>query len=175
MSKVARKPIELPDNTKFSLNDNVITIEGPKGTLSFLKQKDISVKEEEGKLHIATTNNDSIPLSGTTRALLSNMVHGVSNGWEKTLKLIGVGYRAKADKKLLELTVGYSHPVKYEIPEGVIIETPTPTDIIIKGIDKQKVGQSAAEIRSVRTPEPYKGKGIRYTDEHVIKKEAKKK
>tara|TARA_B100001173_G_C15870451_1_gene497030 strand:+ start:115 stop:642 length:528 start_codon:yes stop_codon:yes gene_type:complete len=175
MSKVARKPIELPDNTKFSLSDNMITIEGPKGTLSFLKQKDISVKEEEGKLHIATSNNDSIALSGTTRALLSNMVYGVSNGWEKTLKLIGVGYRAKADKNLLELTVGYSHPVKYEIPEGVIIETPTPTDIIIKGIDKQKVGQSAAEIRSVRSPEPYKGKGIRYTDEHIIKKEAKKK
>ena len=107
MSKVARKPIELPDNTKFSLSDNMITIEGPKGTLSFLKQKDISVKEEEGKLHIATSNNDSIALSGTTRALLSNMVYGVSNGWEKTLKLIGVGYRAKADKNFLELTVGY--------------------------------------------------------------------
>ena len=114
-------------------------------------------------------------MSVTTRALLSNMVIGVSNGWEKKLTLVGVGYRAKADKLKVELTVGYSHPVHFEIPEGITIETPSQTEIVISGIDKQKVGQVAADIRSVRPPEPYKGKGIKYSDEQIVKKEAKKK
>ena len=160
MSKIARKPISIPDKIKFSINENEIIIEGPKGKLSFQKQPDIVIKEESGKIFIATTNDDSIPLSGTTRALLSNMVKGVSEGWEKKLKLIGVGYRAKADNKNLVLTVGYSHPVTY---------------IILSGTDKQKIGQVASEIRFIRPPEPYKGKGIRYNDERVVKKEAKKK
>ena len=133
------------------------------------------IKEDSGKIFIATTNDDSIPLSGTTRALLSNMVKGVSEGWEKKLKLIGVGYRAKADNKNLVLTVGYSHPVTYQIPEGIKIETPSQTEIIVSGTDKQKIGQVASEIRFIRPPEPYKGKGIRYNDERVVKKEAKKK
>ena len=175
MSKIARKPISIPDKTKFSINENEIIIEGPKGKLSFQKQSDIVIKEESGKIFIATTNDNSNPISGTTRALLSNMVKGVSEGWEKKLKLIGVGYRAKADNKNLVLTVGYSHPVTYQIPEGIKIETPSQTEIIVSGTDKQKIGQVASEIRFIRPPEPYKGKGIRYNDERVVKKEAKKK
>ena len=175
MSKIARKPIIIPDQTKFSINENQITIEGPKGKLSFEKQSDILIKEESGRIHVATSNDSSIPLSGTTRALIFNMIKGVSEGWEKKLKLIGVGYRAKADAKNLELTVGYSHPVVYPIPEGIKIETPSQTEIVISGMDKQKIGQVASEIRMVRSPEPYKGKGIRYDDERVVKKEAKKK
>ena len=175
MSKIASKPVEIPDNTKFLITKNEIVIEGPKGKLLFVKHDNVSVKEESGSLHIKANANECVALSGTTRALLFNMVHGVSKGWEKKLKLIGVGYRAKVDAKTLVLIEGFSHPVKYPIPEDIKIETPTQTEIVISGSDKQKVGQAAAEIRAVRPPEPYKGKGIRYKDEHVIKKEAKKK
>ena len=175
MSKVARKPIELPENIKFSINANLIDIEGPMGKLSFIKHENISVDQQEGSILVKTSDEDQVALSGTTRALLSNMVHGVSKGWIKKLKMIGVGYRAKVDAKNLEITVGFSHPVNYPIPEGLKIETPAQTEIVITGIDKQKVGQAAAEIRAYRPPEPYKGKGIRYEDEVVIKKEAKKK
>ena len=122
-----------------------------------------------------STKSESTAMSGTTRALINNMVTGVSNGWEKKLLLVGVGYRAKADKLKLELVVGYSHPVNFEIPEGITIETPSQTEIVVSGVDKQKVGQVAADIRSVRPPEPYKGKGIKYADEQIVKKEAKKK
>jgi large subunit ribosomal protein L6 len=169
------KPIELPENTKFSINANLIDIEGPMGKLSFTKHDNISVDQQEGSIFVKTTDEEQVALSGTTRALLSNMIHGVSKGWIKKLKMIGVGYRAKADSKNLEITVGFSHPVNYPIPEGLKIETPAQTEIVITGIDKQKVGQAAAEIRAYRPPEPYKGKGIRYEDEVVIKKEAKKK
>ena len=175
MSKIARKPIAIPENIKFSMNANIIDIEGPMGKLSFTKHENISVGQEEGSILVKTNDEEQVALSGTTRALLSNMVHGVSKGWVKKLKMIGVGYRAKADSKNLEITVGFSHPVKYPIPGGLKIETPAQTEIVITGIDKQKVGQAAAEIRSYRPPEPYKGKGIRYEDEEVIKKEAKKK
>ena len=175
MSKIARKPIEIPENIKFSMNSNNIDIEGPMGKLSFTKHDNITIDEKDGSIFIKTSHEEQIALSGTTRALLSNMVHGVNKGWVKKLKMIGVGYRAKADAKNLEITVGFSHPVNYPIPEGLKIETPAQTEIVITGIDKQKVGQAAAEIRSYRPPEPYKGKGIRYEDEVVIKKEAKKK
>ena len=175
MSKIARKPIVIPENIKFSMNANIIDIEGPMGKLSFTKHENISIDQEEGSIFVKTNDEEQVALSGTTRALLFNMVHGVTKGWVKKLKMIGVGYRAKADAKNLEITVGFSHPVKYPIPEGLKIETPTQTEIVITGIDKQKVGQAAAEIRSYRPPEPYKGKGIRYEDEEVIKKEAKKK
>jgi len=175
MSKVARKPIEIPENIKFSINLNEVQIEGPLGKLSFIKNEKITVIEKDGKVSINTKDESSIPLSGTTRALLYNMVHGVSKGWIKKLQLVGVGYRAKAQGKSLELTVGYSHPVNYPIPDDLKIETPSQTEIIISGADRQKVGQAAAEIRSIRSPEPYKGKGIRYQDEHIVKKEAKKK
>ena len=174
MSKVASKPVELSSEIKFSLVDNTIHIEGPKGKLEFVKPNDVMIEQADNLLKVST-KSDSTAMSGTTRALIYNMVTGVSKGWEKKLLLVGVGYRAKADKLKLELIVGYSHPVNFEIPEGLTIETPSQTEIIISGVDKQKVGQAAADIRSVRPPEPYKGKGIKYADEQIVKKEAKKK
>ena len=175
MSKVARKPINLPEKTQLKIDNNHITIEGPLGSLEFTKNDGINLIQEDNLVSVQTDKLDLTALSGTTRALLFNMVHGVSIGWKKSLKLVGVGYRAKAQGNILELTVGFSHPVKFPIPEGLKIETPSQTEIEISGVDKQQVGQIAAEIRSVRPPEPYKGKGIRYADEQIIKKEAKKK
>ena len=175
MSKVARKPVAVPENIKFSINLNEVQVEGPLGKLSFIKNDKITITEKDGELSVNTKDESFKPLSGTTRALLSNMIHGVSKGWIKKLKLVGVGYRAKAQGKSLELVVGYSHPVNYPIPDDLKIETPSQTEIVISGVDRQKVGQAAAEIRSIRPPEPYKGKGIRYEDEHIVKKEAKKK
>jgi len=174
MSKVASKPVELSPDIKFNVTNNTILIEGPKGKLEFVKPDEITIVQTDNLLNVST-KSDSTAMSGTTRALISNMVTGVSKGWEKKLSLVGVGYRAKADKLKLELVVGYSHPVNFEIPEGITIETPSQTEIVISGIDKQKVGQVAADIRSVRPPEPYKGKGIKYADEQIVKKEAKKK
>tara|TARA_B000000532_G_scaffold238510_1_gene227015 strand:- start:332 stop:856 length:525 start_codon:yes stop_codon:yes gene_type:complete len=174
MSKIASKPIELASDVKFNLNNNKILIEGPKGKLEFQKPDDVNVEQTDNVLKVST-KSESSAMSGTTRSLLSNMVTGVSKGWEKKLLLVGVGYRAKADKLKLELVVGYSHPVNFQIPEGISIETPSQTEIVISGVDKQKVGQAAADIRSVRPPEPYKGKGIKYADEQIVKKEAKKK
>ncbi len=174
MSKIASKPIELVSDVKFTLSGNVINIEGPKGILQLEKSINVEVEQTENYIKVST-ESDCTAMSGTTRSLLSNMITGVSKGWERKLLLVGVGYRAKADKLKLELTVGYSHPVNFEIPDGITIETPSQTEIIIKGIDKQKVGQVAADIRSVRPPEPYKGKGIKYSDEEIVKKEAKKK
>ena len=174
MSKVASKPVQLSSDIKFNVTNNTIHIEGPKGKLEFVKPDDINVVQTDNLLNVST-KSESTAMSGTTRALISNMVTGVSKGWEKKLLLVGVGYRAKADKLKLELVVGYSHPVNFEIPDGITIETPSQTEIVISGIDKQKVGQVAADIRSVRPPEPYKGKGIKYADEQIVKKEAKKK
>ena len=174
MSKVANKPVELTSDIKFNITNNIIHIEGPKGKLEFVKPDDVTIEQTENLLNVST-KSESTAMSGTTRALINNMVTGVSKGWEKKLLLVGVGYRAKADKLKLELVVGYSHPVNFEIPEGITIETPSQTEIVISGIDKQKVGQVAADIRSVRPPEPYKGKGIKYADEQIVKKEAKKK
>ena len=175
MSKVARKPIQISEKVKLVIETNQVLVEGPLGKLEFRKNEGISVVQNNDSILVETTNNELKALSGTTRALLSNMVFGVSVGWKKTLKLVGVGYRAKSQGNILELTVGFSHPVKYPIPDGLKIETPSQTEILISGVDKQQVGQVASEIRAVRPPEPYKGKGIRYDDEHVIKKEAKKK
>ena len=174
MSKVASKPVELSSDIKFNVTNNTVQIEGPKGKLEFVKPNDVIIKHTENFLSVST-KSESTAMSGTTRALISNMVTGVSKGWEKKLLLVGVGYRAKAEKLKLELVVGYSHPVNFEIPEGITIETPSQTEVVISGIDKQKVGQVAADIRSVRPPEPYKGKGIKYADEQIVKKEAKKK
>ena len=174
MSKVANKPVELSSDIKFDVSDNTIRIEGPKGKLEFVKPDDVTIEQNENVLKVST-ESECTAMSGTTRALINNMVTGVSKGWEKKLLLVGVGYRAKADKLKLELVVGYSHPVNFEIPDGITIETPSQTEIVISGIDKQKVGQVAADIRSVRPPEPYKGKGIKYADEQIVKKEAKKK
>ena len=174
MSKVANKPVELSSDIKFDVSNNTIRIEGPKGKLEFVKPDDVTIEQNENVLNVST-KSECTAMSGTTRALINNMVTGVSKGWEKKLLLVGVGYRAKADKLKLELVVGFSHPVNFEIPEGITIEPPSQTEIVISGIDKQKVGQVAADIRSVRPPEPYKGKGIKYADEQIVKKEAKKK
>lgn len=174
MSKIANKPLEILSDVKFNIKDNNISIEGPKGKLEFIKSDDIMIELKENIVKVST-KSELTAMSGTTRSLLSNMLTGVSKGWEKKLTLVGVGYRAKADKTKLELVVGYSHPVNFEIPDGITIETPSQTEIVVTGIDKQKVGQVAADIRSVRPPEPYKGKGIKYSDEEIVKKEAKKK
>ena len=174
MSKVANKPVQLSSDIKFSITKNTVHIEGPKGKLEFVKPADVTIEQNENFLKVST-KSESTAMTGTTRALINNMVTGVSKGWEKKLLLVGVGYRAKSDNLKLELVVGYSHPVDFEIPEGITIETPSQTEIVIYGIDKQKVGQVAADIRSVRPPEPYKGKGIKYADEQIVKKEAKKK
>ncbi|MEC8078028.1 MAG: 50S ribosomal protein L6 [Pseudomonadota bacterium] len=174
MSKIANKPLEILSDVKFNIKDNNISIEGPKGKLEFVKSDDIMIELKENIVKVSS-KSELTAMSGTTRSLLSNMLTGVSKGWEKKLTLVGVGYRAKADKTKLELVVGYSHPVNFEIPDGITIETPSQTEIVVTGIDKQKVGQVAADIRSVRPPEPYKGKGIKYSDEEIVKKEAKKK
>ena len=176
MSRVANNPVELPSGVEFSIAENIITIKGSKGQMQHNLHPLVSVSQEGNQLKMVK-NDDSKSanaLAGTTRALLQNIVTGVSVGFERKLTIIGVGYRAQVQGKVLDLTLGFSHPVKFEIPEDITIETPTQTEIVIKGFDKQKVGQVAAIIRAYRPPEPYKGKGVRYADENVVRKEAKK-
>jgi large subunit ribosomal protein L6 len=168
MSRVANNPVQLPSGVEVKLDGNDLTVKGSKGTLQLSLVDGVQLSQDDNVLTIAY-DADAKAMAGTTRALVSNMVKGVSEGWEKKLVLNGVGYRA------VNLTVGLSHPVDYALPEGVSAETPSQTEIVVKGIDKQAVGQAAAEIRSYRPPEPYKGKGIRYADEYVRRKEAKKK
>lgn len=175
MSRVANYPVQLPSGVEVKLNDRDLTVKGSKGSLDFTLHDGVDVSLEDNILRVAYDSDKFKALAGTTRALLNNMVKGVSEGWEKKLVLNGVGYRAKASGSSLNLTVGLSHQVDYELPEGVSAETPSQTEVVVKGIDKQAVGQAAAEIRAVRPPEPYKGKGIRYADEHIRRKEAKKK
>ena len=175
MSRVASNPVELPKGVEVNISGSDVTVKGSKGTLALSLEDGIQLNQEDNVLRVAYEGDKFRAMAGTTRALVNNMVRGVSEGWEKKLILNGVGYRAKASGKSVNLTVGLSHPVDYELPEGVSAETPTQTEVVVKGIDKQAVGQAAAEIRSFRPPEPYKGKGIRYADEHVRRKEAKKK
>jgi len=177
MSRIAKVPVELPQGTEFKLEGNVVTIKGSKGALSLELNSEVELKEEEGALKVAPRSGSrfAMAVTGTTRSLLANMVQGVTEGFERKLELVGVGYRAQVQGSKLNLTLGFSHPVVYEVPEGVSVETPSQTEIVIKGSDKQKVGQAAAEIRRFRPPEPYKGKGVRYSDERVRLKEAKKK
>ncbi len=177
MSRVAKNPVSLPGGIEVTINETTIVAKGPKGELTMNKHPLVSVNQEDGVLKIAA-NDDStaaISMSGTTRALLSNLVMGVTAGFEKKLTIIGVGYRAQVQGKNLNLSLGFSHPVVHPIPDGITIEAPSQTELVITGADKQKVGQVAAEIRAYRPPEPYKGKGVRYTDEHVVRKQAKKK
>lgn len=177
MSRVSNNPIPVPENVEIILTEHDIKIKGPLGILEYPLACEIIVDKLDGFLKIKT-NSDSQhanALSGTFRALIANMVHGVSKGFEKKLQLVGVGYKAQATANRLNLTLGFSHPIDFEIPDGIKIETPTQTEIIIKGIDKQKVGQVSANIRAYRKPEPYKGKGVRYSDEVIILKETKKK
>jgi large subunit ribosomal protein L6 len=177
MSRIANQPVVLPKGVEIKQSAGDLVVKGPKGELSMAVNSEISINVEEGQLTFAAKSGSRFAhaMSGTTRALVNNMVAGVSDGFERKLELVGVGYRAKAQGKKLNLTLGFSHPVNHDIPEGITVETPSQTEILIKGIDKQKVGQVAADIRRYRPPEPYKGKGVRYSDEHVVRKEAKKK
>jgi large subunit ribosomal protein L6 len=175
MSRVANNPVVLPSGVEVKQDGRDLTVKGGKGSLALSLVEGIQVSQDDNVLTIAYDSDKFRAMAGTTRALLNNMVIGVSAGWEKKLVLNGVGYRAKATGKSVNLTLGLSHPVNYTLPEGVTAETPSQTEVVVKGFDKQAVGQAAAEIRSFRPPEPYKGKGIRYADEHVRRKEAKKK
>ena len=177
MSRIAKAPVDLPKGVEFSQSGTTVSLKGSKGQLSMELNSEVEVKQEDNSLSISPRSGSrfATAISGTTRALLANMAHGVSEGFEKKLELVGVGYRAKAQGNKLNLTLGFSHPVVYDVPEGVSVETPSQTEVLVKGMDKQKVGQVAAEIRRYRPPEPYKGKGVRYADERVVLKEAKKK
>ena len=177
MSRIAKSPVELPKGVEFKQNGNVVTLKGGKGELSMELNSEVELKSEDGTLTLAPRSGSrfAMAVTGTMRSLLANMAHGVTEGYERKLELVGVGYRAQAQGKNLNLTLGFSHPVVYSSPEGINIETPSQTEIIIRGTDKQKVGQTAAVIRAYRPPEPYKGKGVRYFDENVVRKEAKKK
>lgn len=176
-SRVAKNPVTIPSGVDVKIQGSLLTVKGKNGELKHTIHSAVSVSEKEGAVHVAALKktNEANALSGTTRALINNMVHGVSVGFERALKLVGVGYRAKASGKTLNLGVGFSHPVDLVMPEGVTVETPSQVDIILKGADKQKVAQVAANIRAIRPPEPYKGKGIRYVNERIILKEVKKK
>ena len=175
MSRIANSPVELPNGVEVKIDGSELTVKGSKGSLGLSLVDGVQVSQDDKTLNIAYENDSAKAMAGTTRSLINNMVVGVSEGWEKKLVLNGVGYRAKASGNSVNLTVGLSHPVDYQLPEGVSAETPSQTEVVVKGIDKQAVGQAAAEIRSFRPPEPYKGKGIRYADEYVRRKEAKKK
>ncbi len=177
MSRIAKRPVELIDGAKASINGSEISVEGKNGKLSLTLHDAVQVKEEDGQLHVSPKVEDkpSWAMAGTMRSLVNNMVIGVTEGYKKELKLIGVGYRAAIQGNKLNLTLGYSHPIDFAIPEGIKIEAPSQTDLVVSGADKQLVGEVSAKIRAFRPPEPYKGKGVRYADEHISLKEAKKK
>lgn len=177
MSRVAKVPVNLVKDVTASLGDDSITIKGPKGSLSMALHMEVEVAESDNAVTVAPRSGSrfAIAMAGTTRSLINNMVTGVSQGFEKKLELVGVGYRAQAQGKKVNLSLGFSHPVEYSVPDGITVETPSQNEILVKGIDRQAVGQVAAELRSYRSPEPYKGKGVRYAGERIIMKEAKKK
>lgn len=174
MSRVAKKPVALAKGVELNVQQDAISVKGPKGTLSIAKPAGIEVKIEDGNALLSANDPSLVPLTGTLRAIVANMVHGVSTGFERKLELVGVGYRAAMQGKHLNLSLGYSHPVLFKAPEGITISTPTQTEILVAGADKQLVGEVAAKIRGYRAPEPYKGKGVKYSDETIIRKEAKK-
>lgn len=177
MSRIGKEPVSVPANVEVNISSSEVSVRGPLGKLQRSINSDVTVKHEGDTLFVKVANDSrqANAMSGTMRALLANMVQGVTSGYEKKLLLVGVGYRAQAANETLNLTLGFSHPVVYKMPEGIKVETPSQTEILIKGIDKQKVGQVAAEVRAFRKPEPYKGKGVRYADEVIVMKEAKKK
>jgi large subunit ribosomal protein L6 len=177
MSRIAKKPVEIPKGVEVNVSGGVLSVKGPKGTLKLPIHEHVEVKTEDNALKFAPRDGEqrSVALAGTHRALANNMVTGVSQGFERKLELVGVGYRAQAQGKNLNLTLGFSHPVVFAVPEGITVETPSQTEIVVRGADRQLVGETAAKIRGYRPPEPYKGKGVRYSDEHVVRKEAKKK
>jgi large subunit ribosomal protein L6 len=177
MSRIANYPVVVPDKVEVTVGADEISVKGPLGTLTRKVSQRVKIERIEDRLEFKMNENSrqANALSGTTRALVANMVTGVTKGFEKKLTLVGVGYRAQAQGDKLNLTLGYSHPVVHELPQGIKAETPTQTEIVIKGTDKQLVGQVAAEVRRYRSPEPYKGKGVRYTGEQIVLKETKKK
>jgi large subunit ribosomal protein L6 len=177
MSRIGKAPVKLPSGVDVKMSGREVTVKGPKGMLSWSVHPTVEVEIDDAVVTTrpADGNEAHWAMAGTTRALLNNMVVGVSSGFERKLSLVGVGYRAQAKGKVLNLALGYSHPIDFPVPDGIEIETPAPTEIVVRGIDKQQVGQVAAVIRGFRPPEPYKGKGVRYADEQVLRKEAKKK
>ena len=174
MSRVAKKPITLPKGVEFNVSNDQVTVKGPKGTLSLAKPTGVEFNLDNGVLQLSAAEPANVPMAGTARAILANMVTGVSEGFTRKLELVGVGYRASMQGKDLNLNLGFSHPVVFQAPEGITLATPTQTEILVSGADKQQVGEVAAKIRAFRKPEPYKGKGIRYSGEKIIMKEAKK-
>lgn len=177
MSRIAKQPVEILKGVSVELKDQMISVKGPRGALEMNLNTEVSVAQDDDKLAVSARSGSkfSNAMAGTTRALIQNMIKGVDSGFEQKLQLVGVGYRAQAQGNKVNLTLGFSHPVVYDVPDGIAIETPSQTEIVVKGIDRQKVGQVAAEIRRFRPPEPYKGKGVRYADERIVLKEAKKK
>jgi large subunit ribosomal protein L6 len=177
MSRIAKAPVVLPKGVEAQIGDGVVSVKGSKGTLKLQLNDAVQVKNEDNQLQLSAKNQSksAIAQAGTARALVQNMVKGVSEGFERKLELIGVGYRAKAQGKSVNMVLGFSHPIDYQLPEGVTAETPTQTEILLKSADRQLLGQVAAELRRFRSPEPYKGKGVRYGGEQVYRKEAKKK
>ena len=174
MSRVAKKILPMPKGVELKDADGILSIKGPKGTLTMAKPAGVSVSNDNGQVQLGAANPDDMAMAGTTRAILANMAQGVSAGFERTLELVGVGYRAAMQGKDLNLSLGFSHPVLFKTPDGITIATPTQTEIVVSGTDKQRVGEVAAKIRGFRPPEPYKGKGVKYSDEVIIRKEAKK-
>ena len=174
MSRVAKLPISLPKGVEFKNQDGNLSVKGPKGSLSLAKPSGVEIKLEDGVLNLSPATPADDAITGTIRAILANMVKGVSEGFERKLDLVGVGYRAAMQGNDLSLSLGFSHPVLFKTPEGITITTPTQTEILVQGSDKQRVGEVAAKIRGYRPPEPYKGKGVKYSDEVIIRKEAKK-
>ena len=177
MSRIAKAPVAIPKGVDIKINGSNLTVKGSKGELSFEINSAVNLEVVDDHIHVNWNKSDKIAQAqaGTARAIVNNMVTGVTAGFEKKLTLVGVGYRAQAKGDTLGLLLGFSHPIDYVAPAGITIETPSQTEILVKGSDKQRVGQVAAEIRAYRPPEPYKGKGVRYADEHVVRKEAKKK
>jgi large subunit ribosomal protein L6 len=174
MSRVAKNPIALPQGVDVNISADRVDVKGPKGNLTLNLHPTVSLEREENEIRVQWQSDKDLAMAGTFRALVSNMVTGVSEGFQKKLTLVGVGYRAQLQGNTLNLSLGFSHPIDYQAPEGISIETPSQTEIVVSGCDKQRVGQVASEIRAFRPPEPYKGKGVRYADERVVRKEAKK-
>jgi large subunit ribosomal protein L6 len=174
MSRIAKSPIPVPAGVEIEIKGGEVRVKGPKGSLAMPLHPNVTLAKDEDSYVVSPASDGDIPMAGTFRSLVNNMVVGVSSGFERKLNLVGVGYRAQAQGKTLNLTLGFSHPIEYQAPEGITIESPSQTEILVKGCDKQKVGQVASEIRAFRPPEPYKGKGVRYSDERVVRKEAKK-
>jgi len=175
MSRIAKQPINIPSGVDVRLQGQNLVVKGPVGEMSMNIHSDVSVEQKDNQLCVQIDKSNNIAMAGTMRSLMNNLVTGVSTGFERKLELVGIGYRAQTKGKVLNLTLGFSHPIDYPIPEGIKIETPSQTEVVIKGADKQKVGQVAAEIRAYRPPEPYKGKGVKYAEEMIIRKDAKKK